>query len=86
MLTYQAAVEALQAIYSRQSLEDDEFLELVCPMYAPERINMFTNVYSWSIAPPVRDLQAGGTVTFNSANVDVPRGGRRLSLTFGPVS
>lgn len=43
-------------------------------------------VYSWSIAPPVRELQAGGTVTFNSANVDVPRGGRRLSLTFGPVS
>ncbi len=43
-------------------------------------------VYSWSIAPPVRELQARGTVTFNSANVDVPRGGRRLSLTFGPVS
>lgn len=43
-------------------------------------------VYSWSIAPPVRDLQARGTVTFNSANVDVPRGGRRLSLSFGPVS
>ncbi len=43
-------------------------------------------VYSWSIAPPVRELQARGTVTFNSANVDVPRGGRRLSLSFGPVS
>lgn len=43
-------------------------------------------VYSWSIAPPVSELQARGTVTFNSANVDVPRGGRRLSLTFGPVS
>jgi len=43
-------------------------------------------VYTWSIAPPVRELQARGTVTFNSANVDVPRGGRRLSLTFGPVS
>lgn len=43
-------------------------------------------VYSWSIAPPVRELQARGAVTFNSANVDVPRGGRRLSLTFGPVS
>lgn len=43
-------------------------------------------VYSWSIAPPVAELQARGTVTFNSANVDVPRGGRRLSLTFGPVS
>jgi predicted Zn finger-like uncharacterized protein len=43
-------------------------------------------VYSWSIAPPVRELQPQGRVTFTSANVDVPRGGRRLSLTFGPVS
>lgn len=43
-------------------------------------------VYAWSIAPPVRELQPRGRVTFTSANVDVPRGGRRLSLTFGPVS
>ncbi len=43
-------------------------------------------VYSWSIAPPVRDLQARGRVAFNSANVGVPRGGRVLSLTFAPIS
>lgn len=43
-------------------------------------------VYSWSIAPPVRELQAGGTVPFVSANVDVPRGGQRLSLAFASVS
>ncbi len=43
-------------------------------------------VYSWLIAPPVRELQPRGRVQFNSANVDVPRGGRLLSLTFGPVS
>ena len=43
-------------------------------------------VYSWSIAPPVRELQPRGRVAFNSANVDVPRGGRVLSLTFGPLS
>ena len=43
-------------------------------------------VYSWSIAPPVRALQPRGRVTFNSANVDVPRGGRHLSLTFAPIS
>ena len=43
-------------------------------------------VYTWSIAPPVRELQPRGRVTFTSANVDVPRGGRRLSLSFGPVS
>lgn len=43
-------------------------------------------VYSWSIAPPVRELQPRGRVAFNSANVGVPRGGRVLSLTFAPVS
>jgi len=43
-------------------------------------------VYDWSIAPPVRDLQAHGRVTFDSAEMDVPRGGRNLSLSFGPIS
>jgi len=43
-------------------------------------------VYTWSIAPPVRQLQPRGRVAFNSADVDVPRGGRVLSLTFRPVS
>ncbi|KAJ9647075.1 karyopherin [Coniosporium tulheliwenetii] len=48
LLIDQAAVEALQAIYGRQGLHDDEFLELVCPMYSPARISMFTDVYNWS--------------------------------------
>ncbi len=43
-------------------------------------------VYTWSIAPPVRQLQPRGRIAFNSADVDVPRGGRVLSLTFAPVS
>jgi predicted Zn finger-like uncharacterized protein len=43
-------------------------------------------VYTWSIAPPVRELQPRGRVAFTSANVDVPRGGSTVSLTFGPVS
>lgn len=43
-------------------------------------------VYSWSIAPPVTELGPHARVPFNSANVDVPRGGRALSLDFGPVS
>lgn len=43
-------------------------------------------VYAWSIAPPVRELQARGRVTFDSAEMDVPRGGRTLSLGFGPIS
>jgi len=43
-------------------------------------------VYDWSIAPPVRELQPRGRVTFDSAEMDVPRGGRTLSLSFGPIS
>jgi len=43
-------------------------------------------VYGWSIAPPVRELQARGRVTFDSAEMDVPRGGRNLTLSFGPIS
>ncbi len=43
-------------------------------------------VYAWSIAPPVREIQPRGRVTFDSAEMDVPRGGRVLSLAFGPIS
>lgn len=43
-------------------------------------------VYAWSIAPPVRELQAHGRVPFDSGQMDVPRGGRTLSLSFGPIS
>ena len=43
-------------------------------------------IYSWSIAPPVGELQPRGRVAFNSANVGVPRGGRQLSLTFATIS
>jgi predicted Zn finger-like uncharacterized protein len=43
-------------------------------------------VYTWSIAPPVRELQARGRVAFDSGQMDVPQGGRTLSLSFGPIS
>jgi predicted Zn finger-like uncharacterized protein len=43
-------------------------------------------VYAWSIAPPVRELQPHGRVPFDSGQMDVPRGGRTLSLSFGPIS
>lgn len=41
-------------------------------------------IFSWSIAPPVRDLQPGQAITFSSASTDVPKGGRSLNLSFGP--
>lgn len=40
-------------------------------------------VYSWSILPPVPELQPGETVTFDSAEVDVPRGGSTVRLNLG---
>lgn len=43
-------------------------------------------IHSWSIAPPVRDLEARRTVRFDSAERDVPVSGRTLSLSFGPLS
>lgn len=43
-------------------------------------------VHSWSIAPPVRDLGPRQTRRFDSAERDVPAGGRQLSLSFGPIS
>jgi hypothetical protein len=40
-------------------------------------------VHSWSISPPVSELQPGQSATFNSAEVDVPIGeGRRLNVAF----
>jgi predicted Zn finger-like uncharacterized protein len=40
-------------------------------------------VYSWAISPPVTDLQPGQSATFNSAEVDVPKGATRVHLDFG---
>ena len=41
-------------------------------------------VYDWSIAAPAERLQPGQAVTFNSAQVDVPRGAKILSLRCVP--
>jgi predicted Zn finger-like uncharacterized protein len=39
-------------------------------------------VYDWAILSPVEELAPRGSVIFNSAEIDVPRGARKLSLTF----
>ncbi|HYD37814.1 MAG TPA: zinc-ribbon domain-containing protein [Allosphingosinicella sp.] len=42
-----------------------------------------TVVYSWSISPPIAELQPGQSATFNSAEMDVPtKPGRRLWVGF----
>lgn len=43
-------------------------------------------VYDWEISAPVTELAANGSASFNSAEVDVPRGARRLSLSFAPAA
>jgi hypothetical protein len=43
-------------------------------------------VYGWTISAPVSELAPGQTATFNSAEVDVPRGARALNLSFGQAS
>ncbi|KAF2018354.1 ARM repeat-containing protein [Aaosphaeria arxii CBS 175.79] len=45
-----ASVEVLQAIYSRHHLHDDEFVELVCPMFTPGSVSLLREVYNWTLA------------------------------------
>jgi predicted Zn finger-like uncharacterized protein len=39
-------------------------------------------VYSWSISPPVSELQPGQSATFNSAEMDVPTAATKLHVGF----
>jgi predicted Zn finger-like uncharacterized protein len=39
-------------------------------------------IHSWSISPPVSELQPGQSATFNSAEMDVPASAARLHLYF----
>jgi predicted Zn finger-like uncharacterized protein len=39
-------------------------------------------VYSWTITPPRRTIGPRGSIEFNSAEVDVPKGARALNLSF----
>ena len=40
-------------------------------------------VHRWTIEPPARVLGPGRSVSFNSAEVDVPKGGDELTVTLG---
>ncbi|KAF2838622.1 ARM repeat-containing protein [Patellaria atrata CBS 101060] len=43
-----AAVEALYTITGRAHLQDDEFVEIICPMYTPNCITLLSELYSWA--------------------------------------
>ena len=55
----------------------------VPPLRAQLKTRAGKVVYSWTIAPPARSLAAGGSATFNSAEVNVPPGGDELTITLG---
>jgi hypothetical protein len=40
-------------------------------------------VHRWTIAPPARVLAPRSSASFNSAEVDVPKGGDELTVTLG---
>ena len=40
-------------------------------------------VYSWTIAPPAASLAPGASASFNSAELNVPDGGKHLRVTVG---
>ena len=43
-------------------------------------------VHRWTIAPPARVLAPRSSASFNSAEVDVPKGGDELTVTLGAAS
>ncbi|KAH9861878.1 hypothetical protein IAQ61_010079 [Plenodomus lingam] len=45
-----SAIEVLQAIYSRHHLSNNEFVELVCPMFTPGSVSLLREVYNWTLA------------------------------------
>jgi predicted Zn finger-like uncharacterized protein len=55
----------------------------VPPLQAQLKTRTGKVVYSWTIAPPARSLQAGASASFNSAEVNVPPGGDELTITLG---
>ena len=39
-------------------------------------------VYGWTITPPKRTIEARGRIEFDSAEIDVPKGSKKLNLSF----
>ena len=61
-------------------------VQRVPPIRAELRDPQGRVVYIWSISAPVTELQPQQSASFNSAEVDVPKGAKALNLTLGPPS
>ena len=57
--------------------------QAVPPLQAQLRSSTGAVVYSWTIAPPARNLPPGASASFNSAEVNVPPGGEELTISVG---
>ena len=75
----------LLTVYGRV-LNKSEQKQRVPPIKAALVDPQGRTVYSWAISAPVAELGPGGSTNFNSAVMDVPRGARRLRLTFDPTA
>ena len=71
---------------SGQITNPTDTVQRVPPIRAELRDAQGQPVYTWPISPPVAKLQPGATATFNSAEVDVPRGAAAINLSFGPAA
>ena len=61
--------------------------EQIVPPIRAELRNKQTRavVHRWTIAPPARVLAPRSSASFNSAEIDVPKGGDELTITLGQV-
>ncbi|EFY89339.1 KapL [Metarhizium acridum CQMa 102] len=47
-----ASLEALNALYYRSNFSDNEFRDLVAPMYSPSSVDLCKGLYSWATVDP----------------------------------